>query len=212
MCSDAGWDSSWTPMLGLCETVECRRVRLLAYFGQQHYRLRQLRRLPGSAAGLEWARSGSKVLNSAVYRAVEGAGAALRRRAHHRHPARQDAPDRPSASTATRRCRYSASARICRDSAWRGVLRQLLAQGLLTVDTKAMATLALTEASREVAQGRTAVDAAAGVAQGGPGDQQRRNARAGPQRWNSPAAAQPVFEALRAWRAVWRAIMACRPM
>ena len=39
-------------MLALCETVECRRVQLLNYFGQEGRRLRQLRHLPGPAAGL----------------------------------------------------------------------------------------------------------------------------------------------------------------
>ena len=36
-------------MLALCETVECRRVQLLAYFGQTSAAVRQLRHLPRAA-------------------------------------------------------------------------------------------------------------------------------------------------------------------
>ena len=39
-------------MLGLCETVECRRVRLLAYFGQHISACGNCDVLPGPAAGL----------------------------------------------------------------------------------------------------------------------------------------------------------------
>ena len=39
-------------MLALCETVECRRVQLLAYFGQASVPVRQLRHLPRAAGDL----------------------------------------------------------------------------------------------------------------------------------------------------------------
>ena len=44
-------------MLALCETVECRRVRLLDYFGETQRALRQLRQLPAAAASRSTARS-----------------------------------------------------------------------------------------------------------------------------------------------------------
>ena len=71
-------------LLGLCETAQCRRVRLLAYFGEDERALRQLRYLPQPARDLGRDR-----------RRAEGAVGdlphrpALRRGAPHRRAARQ---------------------------------------------------------------------------------------------------------------------------
>ena len=85
------------------------------------------------------------------------------------------------------------------DTAWRGVLRQLLAQGLLTVDNEGFGTLALTEGSRAVLKGERQLMLRR---------ESEKKTRSGKTSSGRPKAAaidlppelQPVFEALRAWR------------
>ena len=77
-------------LLGLCETAGCRRVRLLAYFGEAERALRQLRHLPRSARDL--GRDGG------------GAEGALR---DHTAPASASAPCTSSTCCAARRASAS---------------------------------------------------------------------------------------------------------
>ncbi len=76
-------------MLALCETVQCRRVQLLAYFGQQRRPVRQLRHLPDPAGVVGRHDRGAE---AAVDRLPAAARARpeVRRRSGDRHPARQD--------------------------------------------------------------------------------------------------------------------------
>ena len=113
-------------LVGLAEAADCRRGRLLAYFGEAFARqLRQLRQLPGAAArpGRQDHRAESAVL-----------------RLSHRAALRRDAPDRrpdrrrrrnASSSSGTTSCPYSASAADLNDRQWRAALRQLVAMGHL---------------------------------------------------------------------------------
>ena len=139
-------------MLALCETVECRRVQLLAYFGQAGA-LRQLRHLPGPAGGLGRHRGRAE---GAVHRvpAGPGAAAALRRRADHRHPARQ--ADAQGGAVRARHAGVFGMGTELGEGEWRAVLRQLIAQGLLAVEARYQ-TFALTEASRPVLRGEREV-------------------------------------------------------
>jgi ATP-dependent DNA helicase RecQ len=91
-----------------------------------------------------------------------------------------------------------------REAEWRGVARQLLAQGLLAVEGD-YGTLVLTDASAEVLGGRREVplrrDAAAAVK---PAKAAKASKTGKPGRAavvDLPEAAMPVFESLRAWRA-----------
>ena len=85
------------------------------------------------------------------------------------------------------------------EQAWRGVVRQLLAQSLLAVDHEGYGTLALTDGSRAVLKGETTLMF-----------RREAPARKRPSRSSSraadadivlPAEAQRRFETLRAWRA-----------
>ncbi|ANN79263.1 DNA helicase RecQ [Bordetella flabilis] len=183
-------------MLGLCETVECRRVRLLAYFGQQigpcgncDVCLEPPQAWDGTVAA-------QKVL-SAVYRLWKergqryGAG-------HIIDILRGKSTDRVSQYGHDALSVFGVGADLS-ESAWRGVLRQLLAQGLLTVDHEGYGTLALTEGSRAVLKGERQLMLRRESPKAG------RAARTGTVRGRSPAIelpaeAQPLFEALRAWR------------
>ena len=141
-------------MLALCETVECRRVQLLAYFGQD-----------GSTAcgNCDTCTSPPRDLGRHRARpeaAVRGrppgpAPAAVRRRPRHRHPARQPDPARdPARAHHLDGVRHRYRARRARE--WRGVVRQLLAQRLLAVGD-GYGTLALTEESGAVLRGTRTV-------------------------------------------------------
>ncbi|AOB30159.1 ATP-dependent DNA helicase RecQ [Bordetella sp. H567] len=184
-------------MLGLCETVECRRVRLLAYFGQHITACGNCDVCLDPPQAWDGTVAAQKVL-SAVYRLWKergqryGAG-------HIIDILRGKTTDRVSQYGHQSLSVFGVGADLS-DSAWRGVLRQLLAQGLLTVDTEGYGTLALTEASREVLKGerqlmlrRESPKAARASKSAG--------TRGRPPAVELPAEAQPVFEALRAWRA-----------
>ncbi len=140
-------------MLALAETIGCRRVRLLGYFGE---------------ASLGWSNCGNcdncleppqpwdateaaRKLLSCIYRVRQASGfgfgaqhivAVLRgqttpRVAQHRHD---------SLST------FGIGADLD-EAAWRAVLRQLIAQGLVSVDHARHQVLVLTEASRALLRG-----------------------------------------------------------
>ena len=177
-------------MLALCETVECRRVQLLAYFGQEAPSVRQLRHVPRAPGVVGRHRRRAEAALHGVP-ARPRAQPALRRGPDHRHPDREaHAEGRavpPRRADGVRRGRRAA------EGEWRGVVRQLLAQGVLAVEA-AHQTFALTEASRAVLRGEREV-------------RLRRDpvkaARARPSRTPAvelPAAAAPLFEQLRAWR------------
>jgi ATP-dependent DNA helicase RecQ len=105
-----------------------------------------------------------------------------------------------------------------REAEWRGVVRQLLACGLLAVNGD-HGTLALTEASAQVLRGERQVmfrrdapapvpaaargerGAKAGGADAGTGGKSRRAVPGRMTQADLPASAEPAFERLRAWRA-----------
>ncbi|ARP91644.1 DNA helicase RecQ [Bordetella genomosp. 9] len=184
-------------MLGLCETVECRRVRLLAYFGQHIGPCGNCDVCLDPPQAWDGTVAAQKVL-SAVYRLWKergqryGAGHIIDiLRGKHTDRVSQYGHDTLSV--------FGVGADLS-ESAWRGVLRQLLAQGLLAVDHEGYGTLTLTEASRAVLKGerqlmlRRESPKAARASKSASG---RPRAAA----VELPAHAQPIFEALRAWRA-----------
>ncbi|MEH6379668.1 DNA helicase RecQ [Streptomyces sp. KLMMK] len=188
-------------MLALCETVECRRVRLLAYFGQESGPCGNCDTCLTPAETWDGTVAAQKFL-SAVYRLARerrqkfGAGQIIdillgkktAKVIQHDHDGLTVFGIGTDLSVAQ----------------WRGVVRQLLAQGLLAVEGD-YGALVLTEASGEVLGGRREVrlrseperPARASAKSGGSGSGSGK--RAAPA--DLPAEAVPVFEALRAWRA-----------
>ena len=182
-------------MLALCETIECRRVRLLAYFGQQ-----------GSACGNcdtcltppeSWDGTvAAQKLLSTVFR--------LKSERRQRFGAGQSI-DILLGKQTTKVTQFNHDSLSVfgigtelSDGEWRGVVRQLLAQGLLMVEGD-YSTLALTEASAAVLRGEHPImlrrepkksEKAARTA--------KRREQAVPE--DFPEHAAPVFERLRAWR------------
>ncbi|MEU5140151.1 DNA helicase RecQ [Streptomyces sp. NPDC021139] len=189
-------------MLALCETARCRRGQLLAYFGQDPDRagcgncdtcLTPPETWDGTVAA-------QKVLSTVVRLKRErgqkfGAGQIIDILLG-RRTAKVIQFDHDQLSV------FGIGEELT-EGEWRGVARQLLAQGLLAVEGE-YGTLVLTETSGEVLRREREVPlrkepkkpAAAKSTGGGRGERKAKAAAA-----ELPAELVPAFEALRAWRA-----------
>ena len=179
-------------MLALCETVQCRRVRLLAYFGEEATACGNCDTCLEPPVTWDGTVAAQKVLSTVVR---------LDRERRQRFGAGQVIDvllGRNSAKVAQFQHDTLSVFGIgteLNESGWRGVVRQLLAQGLLAVEGD-YGVLVLTEASAAVLAGDREVL------------MRREPERTKPARTRSTAAAvaltgpaAEVFERLRAWRA-----------
>ncbi|MEO5920108.1 MAG: DNA helicase RecQ [Pseudolysinimonas sp.] len=179
-------------MLALCETVECRRVQLLKYFGQSSTPCGNCDTCLSPPESWDGTVAAQKLLSTVVR---------LWREKHQRFGAghlidvllgreteriRQHGHDELTT--------YGIGSEL-NDQEWRGVVRQLLAQGLLAVNTDGYGTLIITEASGDVLTGDRTVMLRR---------EPERVARAAKRKSGGgaelPVEAQPLFEALRTWR------------
>ncbi|MEV0485624.1 DNA helicase RecQ [Streptomyces sp. NPDC050508] len=192
-------------MLALCETAQCRRGQLLAYFGQDP-----------DAAGCgncdtcltppetwDGTVAAQKVLSTVVR---------LQRERGQKFGALQIVDilmGRRSAKVIQFDHDQLSVFGIGQDLAegeWRGVVRQLLAQGLLAVEGE-YGTLVLTEASGTVLRREREVPLRkepkkpAGSSRSGSSSSGRGERKAKAAAVELPESLQPAFEALRAWRA-----------
>lgn len=189
-------------MLALCETAQCRRGQLLAYFGQDPDQagcgncdtcLTPPETWDGTVAA-------QKVLSTVVR---------LKRERGQKFGAGQIVDILLGKRTAKviqfdhDQLSVFGIGEEMTEGEWRGVARQLLAQGLLAVEGE-YGTLVLTETSGEVLRREREVPlrkepkklAGARTAGGGRGERKAKAAAA-----ELPAELVPAFEALRAWRA-----------
>ncbi|MCA1185687.1 MULTISPECIES: DNA helicase RecQ [unclassified Saccharopolyspora] len=182
-------------MLALCETVECRRVQLLAYFGQDGEPCGNCDTCLNPPESWDGTIAAQKLL-STVYRLLHerrqkfGAGHVVDILLGKRN-------DKVQQFRHDELTVFGVGADL-KEAEWRGVVRQLLAQGLLAVEGD-YGTLVLTEASgavlsreREVRLRREPEKAAK--------EPKQAKARKSEQ-VELPAEAAPLFERLRAWRA-----------
>jgi ATP-dependent DNA helicase RecQ len=179
-------------MLALCETVECRRVQLLNYFGQQGDPCGNCDTCLTPPESWDGTVPAQKVL-STVFRLDRergqkfGAGQIIDILLGKR-TAKVEQFDHHSLTV------FGVGADLG-EGEWRGVIRQLMAQGLLGVEGTYQ-TFVLTDASRPVLRGERRVK------------MRRDPERTARTRTRSSKAAQvemapgaaPVFERLRAWR------------
>ncbi|MFJ6676353.1 DNA helicase RecQ [Actinosynnema sp. NPDC091369] len=180
-------------MLALCETVECRRVRLLDYFGQSSTPCGNCDTCLAPPETWDGTVAAQKVLSTVVR---------LRNERRQKFGAGQTIDILLGRKTAKviqhdhDQLKVFGIGTELNESGWRGVVRQLLAQGLLAVEGE-YSTLVLTPAADEVLYqgrqvpmrreaGRAAKVKTAKAAKSAPVD--------------LPAEAAPVFEKLRTWR------------
>ncbi|GGP50269.1 DNA helicase RecQ [Saccharothrix coeruleofusca] len=181
-------------MLALCETVECRRVRLLDYFGQSGQPCGNCDTCLTPPQTWDATIPAQKVLSTVVRLRKErrqkfGAGQIIDILLG-RRTAKVIQHDHDQLSV------FGIGTEL-NESGWRAVVRQLLAQGLLAVEGE-YSTLVLTPGSEEVLfQGRE-------VLMRREPEKAARAARAKKPTPSAelPAEAAPVFERLREWRAV----------
>jgi len=184
-------------MLALCETIECRRAQLLAYFGEDAGACGNCDTCLTPAQTWDGTVAAQKLL-SAVLRLLRerrqrfGAGQVIDILLG-RQTAKVTEHDHGSLTV------FGIGADL-REAEWRGVVRQLLAQGLLTVEGD-YGTLALTEASSEVLGGRRQVMLRREPERAARAAKPARSAKVpGAAAAELPPAAVAVFEQLRAWR------------
>lgn len=184
-------------MLALCETVQCRRVQLLAYFGQQGTACGNCDTCLTPPESWDGTVAAQKLL-STVFR--------LHRERNQKFGAGQCIDILLGRKTEKVTQHGHDSLTVfgiggeLGEAEWRGVVRQLLAQGLLAVEGD-YGTLVLTETSAEVLGRRRTV-----MMRREP--ERPSSTRGGRSRGTTaaaaaelPPAAAPVFERLRAWRA-----------
>ncbi|MGW4526281.1 DNA helicase RecQ [Amycolatopsis sp. NPDC004378] len=182
-------------MLALCETVECRRVQILNYFGQKSEPCGNCDTCLNPAESWDGTIPAQKLLSTVVR---------LRNERRQKFGAGQ-VTDILLGKTTPKVTQFQHDTlktfgigTELREPEWRAVVRQLLAQGLLAVEGD-YGSLVLTEASAEVLSGDRQVmlrreperAAAAKV----------RSTKKAAAAADMPAEAAPLFERLRAWRA-----------
>jgi ATP-dependent DNA helicase RecQ len=182
-------------MLALCETVECRRAQLLGYFGEQGAACGNCDTCLSPPESWDGTVAAQKIL-SAVFR--------LERERRQRFGAGHVIDILLGRQTDKVIQHGHASLTVfgvgteLREAQWRGVVRQLLAQGLLAVESD-YGTLALTDASAGVLRQQRQVLLRRDPEKAAKPPKAAKARRGEPA--DLPAAAVAVFEQLRAWRA-----------
>ena len=194
-------------LLALAEATDCRRVRLLGYFGEHSTPCGNCDNCLEPPAVWDATDAARKLL-STIYRVQQTSGISFGA-GHVMDILRGKATEKVKQFSHEQISTFGIGAEFS-EAQLRGVLRQLIAIGAVAVDAQRYNTLQLTDASRAVLKGemrialRESVSAPAGRgASSGGRTRRERPARGAP----SPAAigldaaAQQRFAALKAWRA-----------
>ncbi|MFK4267245.1 DNA helicase RecQ [Streptomyces milbemycinicus] len=189
-------------MLALCETVECRRVGLLAYFGQQSTECGNCDTCLTPAESWDGTVPAQKLLSTVVR---------LKRERNQKFGAGQVIDILLGKKTA-KVIQFDHDAlsvfgigEELREAEWRGVVRQLLAQGLIAVEGD-YGTLVLSESSGEVLGGQRQVmlrrepESARRAAKSSSSAAKTGKSGRAAAPVDLPPEAVPLFERLRAWR------------
>jgi ATP-dependent DNA helicase RecQ len=179
-------------MLALCETLQCRRVQLLAYFGETSTACGNCDTCLSPPEGWDGTVPAQKLLSTVVRLQRErnqrfGAGHLIDILLG-KHTPRMTEQGHDAIAT------FGIGADLS-EQEWRGVVRQLLAQGLLAVHGDGYGTLVITDESAAVLSGsrRVLLRREAERAARGP----KKSAIAS----DLPTEATGLFEKLREWRA-----------
>ena len=194
-------------LLGLCETASCRRVRLLAYFGEPSQPCGNCDTCLEPPATWDATRAAQMAL-SCVYRARQASGFHFGA-GHLIDILRGNLTDKVQQRGHQRLSTFGIGAELS-EAEWRAVFRQLVAFGYLAVDHAGMGALTLTEASKPVLKGEQTVTLrryvkparptrATGSNRAGSDAAERTSARADPTA-GMDADERARWERLRAWR------------
>jgi ATP-dependent DNA helicase RecQ len=187
-------------LLGLSEATDCRRVRLLRYFGEASQDCHNCDNCLAPPAVWDGSEAARKLL-STVYRVQQMSGFGFGA-GHIVDVLRGKVTDKVTQRGHEAVSTFGIGADLS-ETQWRAVLRQLLAMGAVEVDAQAFNTLKLTESARAVLRGEVAVRLRASE----PAAHTRKARRGAVVRPVAKAAlalaedAQASFMALKAWRA-----------
>jgi len=178
-------------MLALCETIECRRVQLLGYFGQPSVACGNCDTCLSPPELWDGTVPAQKLLSTVVR---------LWRERHQRFGAGHlidillgRETERVRSQSHGELTTFGIGTELS-EQEWRGVVRQLLAQGLLGVAADGYGTLVITDASASVLDGSRTVLLRRETAK----PTRAAKSKAGAE---LPVEARPLFERLREWRA-----------
>ncbi|WP_423919956.1 DNA helicase RecQ [Frigoribacterium sp. 2-23] len=191
-------------MLALCETVECRRVQLLGYFGQASTACGNCDTCLTPPESLDGTVPAQKLLSTIVRLKRErdqqfGAGQIIDILLGKTTP-------RITQNRHEQLATFGIGTELG-DLEWRGVVRQLLAQGVLSVSPDGYGTLLITDLAAEVLSGtrpvrlRREAPRPARASRSSRGVRSGAGTRSGAGAADLDAADVPLFETLRQWRA-----------
>ncbi len=214
-------------LLTLAEATDCRRVRLLSYFGEAYGQAPSDAGPPQGASGPLGGQRGHAVpsvgatcgncdnclqppavwdgtdaarkLLSTIYRVQQASGISFGT-GHIMDILRGKATDKVKQFGHERVSTFGIGAEFS-ETQLRGVLRQLIAIGAVAVDSQAFNTLQLTDASRAVLKGETKVQLRETLSSPGDRKPRRDKTAAPPAALGLDDAAQIRFANLKAWRA-----------
>jgi ATP-dependent DNA helicase RecQ len=186
-------------LLGLAEATDCRRVRLLAYFGEPSQPCGNCDNCLHPPAIWDGTDAARKLL-STIYRIQQMSGVSFGA-GHVMDIVRGKSTDKTSQYGHQALSTFGVGADLS-ELQLRGVLRQLIALGAVRVDAQAFNTLQLTEHSRAVLRGEVQVQLRESVTESA--RKPKRSARLGavvkaPMALDSDALLR--YSALKAWRA-----------
>lgn len=179
-------------MLGLAEAADCRRVRLLSYFGEASDPCGNCDNCLTPPQRVDATEAARKLL-SCIYRCERGSGFGFA--ATHIIDVLRGKPTEKVAKFGHERLSTFGIGAELSEAEWRLLLRHLVAQHIVEVDHATFNVLRLTDASRAVLRGERTIELRHQVAQ-----PRRRKSK---QRASSAATHDhdPMFERLRVWRA-----------
>ena len=185
-------------LLGLAEATDCRRVRLLHYFGETSQACGNCDNCLQAPAVWDATDAARKLL-STVYRVQQMSGFGFGA-GHIIDILRGKLTDKVAQRGHQGISTFGIGADLS-ESQWRGVLRQLLAIDAIVVDAQAFHTVHLTEASRAVLKGEIPVQLRVALVR----TAQRKSRQRGEKAATQPAAvldgsAKTRLAALKAWR------------
>lgn len=190
-------------LLALAEATDCRRVRLLGYFGEKSQPCGNCDNCLNPPQVWDGTDAARKLL-STIYRVQQQSGISFGA-GHIMDILRGKSTEKTKQYGHERISTFGIGAEFS-EVQLRGVLRQLIATGALSVDAQAFNTLQLTDGSRAVLRGEVAVELRESVSQPSASrsrsGRERRGAGAKPPAAAASlnAAGQQRFDALKAWR------------